>query len=470
MFCLKPKIMSSYLRTALLVTFLALLLRGAMLLLVSPHPERLMHQDTGSYLTPALNLLAGHGFSQRQVPPYTPDAIRTPLYSFFIVALYAIFGQHPLVIAGAQVFLSAMTVGLTYLLGTRLLPEQEARVGGLLLALSLGSVVYALYVLTETLFTLLLLGIVWALVAYRKTAHGRWLIGGGVLAGLAALCRPVALPFLLIAAPLAGLAHQGRWYQRALTAALLLVVVCLVVAPWMIRNYRLLGSPTLSTISSYNLLFYNAVSLEADLRGIGQEQARAEMTERVKEELARRGGEGDAALEIRLYDEWARRIILAHPWRYLYIHLKNDLNNLLPNVTEFLELLGVTEGGRGTLSVLNQQGLWAAVRHYFGGQTWVLWPLVPLIALLGLTYLGMLAGLIVLVRRRDWFTLFLLLASIAYFLLIPGAPSHPRFRVPVMPYICLLAGTGLVAAWQRLRCLRAFLAPVTGADGAGENL
>jgi hypothetical protein len=29
----------------------------------------------------------------------------------------------------------------------------------------------------------------------------------------------------------------------------------------------------------------------------------------------------------------------------------------------------------------------------------------------------------------------------------------------------------LVAAWQRLRrCLRAFVAPVTGADGAGENL
>jgi 4-amino-4-deoxy-L-arabinose transferase-like glycosyltransferase len=441
-----------------------------MFLLVSPHPERLMHQDTGSYLNPALNLLAGRGFSQQQAPPYTPDAIRTPLYSFFIVALYAIFGQHSLIIAGAQVFLSAITAGLTYLLGTRLLPEQEARAGGSLLALSLGSIVYALYILTETLFTLLLLGIVWMLVAYRKTAQGRWLVGGGVLTGLAALCRPIALPFLLIAAPLAGFARQGRWYQRALTAVLLLVVACLVIAPWMVRNYRLVGSPTLSTISSYNLLFYNAVSLEADLRGIGQEQARAEMAERVREELIRRGGEGDEALEIRLYDEWARRIILAHPWRYLYIHLKNDLNSLLPNATEFLELLGVTQGGRGTLSVLNQQGLWAAVRHYFGGQTWVLLPLVPLMALLGLTYLGAMAGLVALARRRDWFTLALLLAPIAYFLLIPGAPSHPRFRVPVMPYICLLAGTGLVAVWHWLRRrLRAFSALITKGDGAEEN-
>jgi hypothetical protein len=228
----------------------------------------------------------------------------------------------------------------------------------------------------------------------------------------------------------------------------LLLTASLVVAPWIVRNYRLVGAPTLSTIASYNLLFYNAVSLEADLRGIGQEQMRAEMTERVEDELARRGDVNDEALRAELYDEWSRRIILAHPWRYLYVHLKNDLNSLLPSIAEFLELLGVTRGGKGTLSVLNQYGLWAAVRHYFGEQMWLPWLLLPLIALLGLVYVGMLAGLVTLARRRDWFALALLLLPIAYFLLVPGAPSHPRFRVPVMPYICLLAGTGLAALWH----------------------
>ncbi len=127
------------------------------------------------------------------------------------------------------------------------------------------------------------------------------------------------------------------------------------------------------------------------------------------------------------------------------------MNSLLPNVTEFLELLGVTQGGKGTLSVLNQYGLWAAVRHYFGGQVWLLGLLLPLVGLLGLTYLGALVGLIILVQRRAEFSLALLLLPIAYFLLIPGAPSHPRFRVPVMPYVCLLAGAGLVAVWQWVR-------------------
>jgi 4-amino-4-deoxy-L-arabinose transferase-like glycosyltransferase len=440
--------MASMLRSSLTIILIALVLRGAMFLIACHHPERLSFRDTGSYVQPALNLLAGHGFSQQEVSPFAPDASRTPVYPLFIAVLYAAFGEFPLVIAGAQVVISALTATLTYLLGRRLLPEREAHIGGLLLALSLGSIVHSLYIMTETLFTLLLLGVAWALVVYRDAAQKRWLIGGGLLAGLVTLCRPVALPYLLIVAPLAGCARRCRWQQGVLAALVLLLTASLVVAPWIVRNYRLVGAPTLSTIASYNLLFYNAVSLEADLRGIGQEQMRAEMTERVEDELARRGDVNDEALRAELYDEWSRRIILAHPWRYLYVHLKNDLNSLLPSIAEFLELLGVTRGGKGTLSVLNQYGLWAAVRHYFGEQMWLPWLLLPLIALLGLVYVGMLAGLVTLARRRDWFALALLLLPIAYFLLVPGAPSHPRFRVPVMPYICLLAGTGLAALWH----------------------
>jgi len=437
--------MKSFLKTALFIILLGILLRVAVFLVIIPHPERTFHRDTGSYLRPALNLLAGHGFSQRGEPPFAPDARRTPVYPFFIALLYGLLGQYPLVIAGAQVLISALTCGLTYLLGTRLLPEQEARLGGVLLAFSLGSIVYCFYILTETLFTLLLLGTICTLATYQGRVQKRWLIGGGLLAGATGLCRPIALFYPLAVAPLIALARRGRWRRKVIAALMFLGIAGLVIAPWLARNYRLLGTLTLSTIANYNLLFYNAVSLEADLRGVGQAQVRAEMVERVEQELARRGWPDDEVHLVRLYNEWGRRIILAHPWRYLYVHLKNDLNNLLPNVTEFLELLGITQGGKGTLSVLNQYGLCAAVRHYFGGQVWLLWLLLPLATLLGLTYLGMLTGLLTLARRRDWLPLALLLLPIAYFLLIPGAPSHPRFRVPVMPYICLLAGTGLVA-------------------------
>lgn len=443
--------MSSLWKWTLVIVLTALLLRGTMLAIVSYHPDRLRHRDTGSYLQPALNLLAGHGFSQQEAPPFTPDLRRTPAYPLFIALIYGVFGQHPLFVAGAQVLISAVTAGFAYFLGRQLLTGREARLGGLLLALSLGAIVYSVYLLTETLFTLLLLGVSYALAIHRAKGQKRWLVGGGLLAGMAMLCRPIALFYTPLVALLILFGHRGRWREGIWATLPFLGVITVVVAPWLLRNYQVIGSPMLSTISSRNLLLFNAVSLEADLRDVGQAQVRAEMVERLQQELIRQGGVDNEALQVRLYNEWSRRVILAHPWRYLWVHLKNDLNSLLPNVTEFLELLGVTQGGKGTLSVLNQYGLWAAVRHYFGGKVWLPWLLLPLMGLLGLTYLGMLAGLAILARRRAWFSLALLLLPIAYFLLIPGAPSNPRFRVPVMPNICLLAGTGLVTLWHRVR-------------------
>jgi 4-amino-4-deoxy-L-arabinose transferase-like glycosyltransferase len=446
-----------YLKTTLLITLTAILLRGIVLLAVVAHPERLSLPDTGSYLRPALNLLTGHGFSQREEPPFVPDASRTPVYPLFIALLYGLFGQQPLIIVGVQILVSALTCGLTYLLGVQLLPERGARLGGLLLTFSLGSIVYSFYILTETLFTVLLLGMAYGLAAYWHKAQARWLAVGGLLMGAAILCRPIALFYPLVVSPLAGVVHRDRLLKfplgllrQGIAAALLLLgATGLVVAPWLVRNQRLLGLLTVSTVTSYNLFFHGAVPLGAHLQGMNQNQLRAEMADRVQAELARRG-ESDEASRVKLYNEWSRQIILAHPLRYLYVHLRSDLNSLLPNITEFLELLGITQGGKGTLSVLNRYGLWAAVHQYFGRRMWLPWFLLPLIALLGLTYVGMLVGTVALARRQVCFSLAVLLLPIVYFLLVPGVLSHPRFRVPVMPYICLLAGIGLDVLGQRV--------------------
>ena len=43
------------------------------------------------------------------------------------------------------------------------------------------------------------------------------------------------------------------------------------------------------------------------------------------------------------------------------------------------------------------------------------------------------------------------LALLAYFLAVSGPEMYPRFRVPLMPAVCLLAGAGLQAIWRRRR-------------------
>jgi hypothetical protein len=74
--------MSSTTKSILWIVVAVFLFRLAMFLVVCEHPERAYRRDTYTYLRPAVNLIEGRGFSDRQQPPFTPSATRTPVYPF----------------------------------------------------------------------------------------------------------------------------------------------------------------------------------------------------------------------------------------------------------------------------------------------------------------------------------------------------------------------------------------------------
>lgn len=443
--------MPTRVRWVLVIFAVSLSIRLALLCVVSPHPQRIFTPDSGGYERLAVNLLAGHGFSTSAEAPFLPDSVRTPVYPVFVAAVYAACGAKPLWVAVAQAALSALTCVLTYGLGQELLADRQALLGGLLLAGSLGSVVYSLYLLTETLFTLLLLGILYLVVLYNRRRRACLLVAASVLLGLATLCRPVSLYFpVMVAAMVLGV-HRSDFRKGILAAVAVGIIFVATITPWLARNYVVFGRLCLSSISAYNLLFYNAVSLEADLRGLGQTQVREEMGQEVAAYLASLGLDDVSTIrKAAIYQRLAWEKIGQHPLRYAFVHVRSDANMFLPNVTELLELFGLTSSGRGTLSVLNHRGLMAAVSHYFEGKEYLVLVILPFTGLLLGIYGAAVVGVGRLARERQWFALALLLSVIAYFALIPGAPAHPRFRVPFMPYLSLLAAVGVGVAWDAL--------------------
>ncbi len=426
---------------------LAFILRVVLLFIAGNHISRSFLPDSQSYIHPAVELLTT-GF-------YPPDsAWRTPLYPFFIALIYRIGGQNPLWIVAAQVILGTSTVLLSYHYGSKVISRQAALLGSFLLAINVESITNGFYIMTETLFTFLFLAgmIAWARAITQDSKL--WLAMAAFLMGLSVLCRPEAVyfPILLLACQLIN--RGSSFVRRLALGALFLGIYATSLAPWIVRNIYVVDSPTISTIVNYNLLFYEAASLEANLRHVGEAQVRVEYSGRVAQALTERGWADNESNRARVEGILALQIIRTHPFRFLYIHLKSDLNGLLPDITGPTEILGVTIGGKGTLSVLNQKGVVAAIRNYFGGQTWLLWLLLPLVMLLALVYLFSLVGAIALVRQHKWFILAMFVSPVLYFLLLPGAASLPRFRVPVMPYICLLAGAGITSAWSYLQLKR----------------
>ena len=422
------------------IIVLAVILRLALILGVQGHLERADVRDTATYTEPALKLLKGEGFIS--------DGFRTPVYPLFIAFFYWLFGKQSLPIILAQIFLSIATIYMTYLLGKKLLTNPIALIAALLLAISVESITHSFFLLTETLFTALFLGSILTYVLGISSKKRIWILCSGLLMGLSILCRPIAAYFPFIFLFLIIFDKAKGVSERILKTGIYLASVFMVVVPWILWNQSTIGIPTITLITDYNLLFYNAASLQANKSGVEIETVRDNLLEQVEQILRAENLPDTPANNTAIYHDLAMSIILSDPLRYSYLHLKNDMNNLLPGVTDISEILGITTGGKGTLAILNQYGLSAAIRHYFEDKTWLLWVFAPAIILLLLIYLTNFIGIGVLIIDNKWYPLALILLPLLYLILIPGAASNQRFRVPAMPFFCLLAAQGSVFVWD----------------------
>lgn len=425
---------------------LALLLRAGLFALAAARPERVYATDSHSYLQPAQALLESGYYSY-------PLTIATPTYPVFIAAVYALFGENPLALVAVQAMLGIGALYLTYRLGLALgIPPASSLLAALLLSLSLETLISPFFILTDTLFTFLLVAATVALAAFLGDQKCIWLVLAALLSGAAILCRPVAIAYEAIAVLLLLVNPQRRLRQRLLDAIVhLLLVALLFVAPWLWRNQQVTGAATFTSKSGYYWLSWSAAPLYADLRHIPVEQAEEELLARVQETLRRRGLEPTEANLEAVKTEVAREILLAHPVRYVLLHLRYDLQNFLPGFAYPAKYLQLSQGNTEGMKILQSRGLAGVIQNYFGGNWLYALLFAPFLLLLLAIYLGAAAGSVTLARQRRWFALAALTLTAAYFLLAPGYASNSRYRIPAMPFLALLAGIGLPALWNLLR-------------------
>jgi hypothetical protein len=433
------------------ILLLALVLRLALVAVVAAHPERALTFDSGSYTDFAQHMF-DHGGQ------WAANVQRTPVYPTLLAILYALFGKGcvtPVLIV--QAFISVGSVWLTARLVRDLrLGESAALVAAALMAVSVESVTPSCYLMTETLFTAIqLIGLI-VLVRVVRTGSLGWLAVCGLLHGIAILTRPAALlmPAIIALIIIGPMLLRREWRQAVIHGAVLVVSTMALLVPWIMHTERELGFASISPISNYNTLYYSATMVTAHLEHRSETDIRNEWEPKENALLAARGLPRTQGHVATVRSELGSAILREHPLLYAWLHLKADANSLLPDITTLPEMLGFTVGNRGTLSVLNQHGLLAAIRYYFGGNSWLLWVSLPIMLLLGAIYACGLVGGIALVRERQWLPLAVLVLVTAYYLLLPGAPSMHRFRVPVMPMLCALAGLGWPLLRQRFAALR----------------
>ena len=400
-------------RTAAPVVFaVALALRLAWVGYLQLRGGAFFGPDAPSYDDLAMSLARGRGLQKQDYTGLFTDpqqsltvrSFRPPLLAIVLAGVYGVAGHHLWVARVVNAVLSAATCVVVMAVARRVFDERTALVAGLLAAVYPKFVYYAGSLVTETLCTYLLAVAVALLLAGREVERGWWpWLTAGVALGLATLARSSLLLFAPVAA-LWVLVVRGSKRRAAAEAGLVVLGFVAAMTPWWVRNARIHGRFVAATTEGgYTLWVTN--NERADGSGHCF--------------FPRPPGEFDGLTESeidRLFWRKGVAYIRAHPAHFVRLAGAKFVRFWRP------------------WPHADEVGTAVAV---VGGVSFV--PLL-LLALWGLAR-----------SRAQWRPVLLFVLLFGYYTALHMVfMAITRYRVPMMPYVIVLAAWGMVRAYERL--------------------
>ncbi len=206
--------------------------------------------DAYDYYTYAYNLKYLKIYSRMTAGQEMPvaDAIRPPGYPAFLVPFIKPppYAKMLLKINLAQAILGVLTVVLAWRIYLNLMPSGFAWVAAILTAMSPHLISLTTYLISETLFTFLLILSVWIFTVAHQKGNVIFYILTGAVIGACALTKPTLNYFVFLAAVFIFYQNGSRNYLKPPLA--LLFGFLLVFSPWIVRNINAIGAPLDSTL------------------------------------------------------------------------------------------------------------------------------------------------------------------------------------------------------------------------------
>ena len=382
--------------------------------------------DSYGYENAALAILKTGNFTT-SITDLRPEIMRPPGYPLFLALIYRFFGHNNLAVSILQMIMTIILIFLVTDICKKIYDSYSTYFAAFILAIDMLSIRISQYLLTETLFTLLLVISVW--VSTSAMVSRKWTVKDslslGILLSLATMVRPITyyiiIPIILCCFyQLRSLLYN---WKKSLFLILLLIIPWLsIIGGWQIRNYINTGIGDFSTIQSINLFYYRGAAVLAEKENISLEKAQKKL------ELSLPDSKTISQSELnKLQSHIGIQLIIKNPLIYTKIFLRGLLTTLLG------------PGSTGLKIWLPNKTL----ASIFLG--------ISLFGLI-LCYLGFLFWILMIQNEKNHFVAanITIWCIIIYVLLVgSGGESYSRFRIPVMPFIALYGGHGLALAYQK---------------------
>lgn len=425
-------------RTATAVGILLALALIVRVGVIAATPDFIPVADPADYSRHAQSISEGRGYPESiYAPGGGPSALRPPLYPYWLAVVYGVAG--PSWTAGrlASALLGTIAVALIGLIALRLWGRTAGLIALGIAALYPPLILVNASLVAEALFLPLILGALAAVLEHRRRPRGlRWPVVAGVLLGLAVLDRPNGA---LLALPLAAALWTTRPgpARRSLVAPVaMLAAGVLIVSPWLARNASEFGAfVPVSTQDGYLLAgTYNRTADEdPNLPGAYRP---ANLVPEL-ESLTTRSGLQELELS---------RELRSRAFDYVGDHPAYVLEAVYWNTLRLFDLSGGLDTSRLVYRDLGIGNRLADTGIY---GFWLL----AVVAIAGAFTRA--------ARRAPWFVWAvpaLLAASVV------AVSGTSRYRMPIEPFVVLLATLGVVAALERvLTRRRQTPTPVTAA-------
>jgi 4-amino-4-deoxy-L-arabinose transferase-like glycosyltransferase len=366
--------------------------------------------DSSVYLAIARNIAFHHSFS---LTTGIPTASRPPLYPSLIAALWWSDSAPITEVVLLQIICGAATVVLVYLIAKDRFSQRVALLAAFGATLAPMAVHYTAVILTEPVFTFL---VVLGFFLWGR-GHG---VAAGIAFGFAALTRTIVIPFLgcvILLTFLPSWRHNRRLY-------LLISVSALAVASvWIMRNAAVFRKFILVQSTGYGVNLF-AGTIETQIYG-------DDVWTKVTKQLGTNNNEDETNSDRKLMLRAVNRIENDPP-RYLRARLKQYPRLFLDSGDYLLGSSNITFDE----ALQKRRALVLITKISF---------MLGNVAIFVLAIYG-----IFLERRRFVSLSHIILFPVFFFLIHLPMWIESRYSLPIMPLVLILAARGAESLWNSM--------------------